>query len=85
MKSGNLNFLEPSGPLQACNGTALPLPTEGEKQYVQLNTAGGHRTGGQLRSAEHLQISPRDPKTFVTKVKTKGPLCLIKHHAIKDL
>jgi hypothetical protein len=26
MKSGNRNFLEPSGPLQACNGTALPLP-----------------------------------------------------------
>ena len=25
MKSGNLNFPEPSGPLQACNGTALPL------------------------------------------------------------
>jgi len=28
MKSGNLNFLEPSGPLQACNGTALPAFTE---------------------------------------------------------
>ena len=28
MKSGNLNFLEPSGPLQACNGTALPLPKQ---------------------------------------------------------
>ena len=27
MKSGNLSFLEPSGPLQACNGTALPLPS----------------------------------------------------------
>ena len=26
MKSGNINFLEPSGPLQACNGTVLPLP-----------------------------------------------------------
>jgi len=26
MKSGNLNFLEPSGPLRASNGTALPLP-----------------------------------------------------------
>ena len=26
MKSGNLNFLEPSGPLQACDGTAIPLP-----------------------------------------------------------
>jgi len=25
MKSGNLNFLEPSGSLQACNGTALPF------------------------------------------------------------
>ena len=24
-KSGNFNFLEPSGPLQACNGTDLPL------------------------------------------------------------
>jgi hypothetical protein len=26
MKSRKLNFLEPSGPLQACNGTALHLP-----------------------------------------------------------
>jgi len=25
MKSGNLNFLKPSGPLQACNGFALPF------------------------------------------------------------
>ena len=25
MKSGNLNFLEPSGPLQAYNGTDLPF------------------------------------------------------------
>jgi len=25
MKSGNLNFLEPSGPLQACNRTTLPF------------------------------------------------------------
>ena len=33
-KSGNLNFLEPSGPVQACNGTALTL----------------YRTGKHLRS-----------------------------------
>ena len=26
MKSGKFNFLEPSGSLQVCNGTALPLP-----------------------------------------------------------
>jgi len=25
MKSGKLNFLEPSGPLRACNGTDLPF------------------------------------------------------------
>jgi len=25
-KSGKLNYLEPSGPVQACNVTALPLP-----------------------------------------------------------
>jgi len=25
MKSGNLNFVETSGLLRACNGTALPL------------------------------------------------------------
>jgi len=24
-KSGNLNFLEPSGPVQACNGSDLPF------------------------------------------------------------
>jgi len=26
LKAGNLNFLEPSGPLQACNGTAFFNP-----------------------------------------------------------
>ena len=30
-KSGNLNFLEPSGPLQACDGTALPF-----YQYIYI-------------------------------------------------
>ena len=35
MKSGNLNFLELSGPLQACNGTALPLPYE---EYILTDT-----------------------------------------------
>jgi len=27
MKSGSLNFLESSGPVEACNGTALPFYT----------------------------------------------------------
>ena len=33
-KSGNLNFLENSGPVQVCNGTALPFLLDG---------VGGHR------------------------------------------
>ena len=32
-KSGNLNFLEPSGPFQACNGTALPFSTRTTHSY----------------------------------------------------
>jgi hypothetical protein len=36
MKSGNLNFLEPSGPLQACNGTDLPFITFSECMFAAL-------------------------------------------------
>jgi len=36
MKSGN-NFLEPSGPLQACNETALPLLKEGIIQEIWID------------------------------------------------
>jgi hypothetical protein len=52
MKSGNLNFLEPSGPLQACDGTALPftfLPgvkTEGD---IRKRFSGGGGGGGEMR------------------------------------
>jgi len=35
MKSGNLNFLEPSGPLQACNGTAAAF-TQKWNETTQL-------------------------------------------------
>jgi hypothetical protein len=38
-KSGNLNFLEPSGQLQACNGTALPLLRANERNLsIQYST-----------------------------------------------
>ena len=49
-KSGNLNFLEPSGPVQACNGTDLPftisilcpwvLHTQSNVIWIFLNTKG---------------------------------------------
>jgi len=45
MKSGSLIFLEPSGPLQACNGTAL-LALELYKVFSTL------REGGTLPSAD---------------------------------
>ena len=38
MKSGNLNFPEPSGPVHACNGTDLPLPLT----YVHDDTIWGN-------------------------------------------
>ena len=38
MKSGNLNFLETSGPLQACNGTALPFMPKYQKERVRKLT-----------------------------------------------
>ena len=36
MKSGNFNFLESSGPLQACNGTDLPLPLPYFQTFTEL-------------------------------------------------
>jgi hypothetical protein len=39
MKSGKLNFLELPGPLQACNGTAFPLPFDLESishNYIMI-------------------------------------------------
>ena len=38
MKSGNLNFLEPSWPLQACNGTAFLYTPVYEYIFVYFNT-----------------------------------------------
>jgi len=35
-QSGNPNFLEPSGPLQACNGTALPFAVSYAKVLLIL-------------------------------------------------
>ena len=44
MKSGNLNFLQPSGPLQVCNETALPLPLPCGSSTVHIYTQTVHRT-----------------------------------------
>jgi len=36
MKSGKVNLLEPSGQLQACNGTALPLLAQCARHFCHL-------------------------------------------------
>jgi len=48
MKYGNLNFLEPSGPFQACNGTDLPFtyncrsqdPTDSTSPTIKIDVPG---------------------------------------------
>jgi len=55
MKSGNLNFLEPSGPLQACNGTDLPFSL----LYLVaaqdgVRTRGKKKRGGEMRPVEAM-------------------------------
>ena len=44
MKSGNLKFPEPSGPLQACNGTALPFICLTTVEKVRKNLSKGKPT-----------------------------------------
>jgi hypothetical protein len=46
---GTLNFLEPSGPFQACNGTALPFMHESE----YLFRAPPRALGGALKLKLH--------------------------------
>jgi hypothetical protein len=38
MKFGNLKFLEPSRPLQACNGTALPYRPDAQGDPAKVTT-----------------------------------------------
>jgi hypothetical protein len=56
-KSGSLNFLEPSGPVQACNGTALPLPLQ--MSYIKSQDFGKCQNPVTLWDEIKRQISPR--------------------------
>jgi hypothetical protein len=67
LKSGSLNLLEPSGPVKACNGIALPLPSLSDKfgpgqltQYSDLLQAGKSRARLPvgLRIFTHIQTGP---------------------------
>ena len=64
-KSGNLNFLEPSGPLQACNGTDLPLPlsfNQKVREIIWKKVGGG---GGGEKTLEGNVVSLEVQSTVV--------------------
>ena len=52
MKSGNLNFLEPSGPLQAYNGTDLPLSFYDKKGDKNISYVFSYTLNGGDREAD---------------------------------
>jgi hypothetical protein len=62
MKSGNLNFLEPSGPLQTCNGTALPGTQLVIREVTNLFRMLTNKT---LRYAGNKAIGPLAVNSFV--------------------
>jgi hypothetical protein len=81
-KSGNLNFLEPSGPLQACNGTAFlfssntqpKLPPNLEGRYPILNTPHlcSIQTKFYTRTKQHIKLCYRNCSvlTFIYYLQT---------------
>jgi len=54
-KSGNLNFVEPFGPVQACNGTALPSSSR-----LCYNLQSGHYTSLTAPNFQHTATQERD-------------------------
>jgi hypothetical protein len=75
MKSGSFNLLEPSRPVEACNGIALPLPTS-QKAGIYV---------GETILTEILTVLSADPQ-IVVALPQKGPqplLCSTHNHHIK--
>jgi len=79
MKSGHLNFLEPSGPLQACNGTALLLPLHS----IILDTIRVHPIRWEWSKEMLLIQNIKQPVlyqcTFKLRTKLHGIPCWIHH------
>jgi len=65
-KSGNLNFLEPSGSVQACNGTALPITLPETNDRSATNSPSYNRSQYSFRSYDiirHLNLFSDDLRT----------------------
>ena len=66
MKSGNLKYLEPSGPVQSCNGTDLPLRKDLHSAVVSLTVhAASQILAFSVTLCEVLSSSSGVPRNFV--------------------
>jgi hypothetical protein len=83
MKSGDLNFLELSGPLQACNGSAIALPLKVKQSHNRPGVAQrvpgvlgsqiswhSARKGGEVFSLTHRP--PLSSGMFLVLIFTRG-------------
>jgi hypothetical protein len=80
MKCGNLNFLEPSGPLQACNGTDLSF------FYVNILRVSAHTI---KKNTEYLLAASKKNGLEVDADKTKNKVMsrgqnAVQNHSIKN-
>jgi hypothetical protein len=67
--SGNLNLLEPSGPVKACNGTALRLPYLANSLATAVSDPVLYRLLPNSKSFYNAQVKPMDlstPEAIVT-------------------
>jgi hypothetical protein len=70
-RSGSLNLLEPSGPVQACKGIALPLPfftnsPDYTDQHMRANTWEG--IGKEMKLKRNFYVSSRDVRIVCTRL-----------------
>jgi len=90
MKSGNLNFLEPSRSLQTCNGTALPFRTYRNYGFCQdrgtqpslksCQSLSASRSSQLLTGPEDASSLPRQADSGSCKQPvTHSPYCVIKN------
>ena len=70
-KSGSLNFLEPSGPVQACNGTALPVYIFNLNKRIADHrcTWKHHRWGNDTRISMSMNEYQPAEETFIEQEK----------------
>jgi hypothetical protein len=72
LKSGSLNILEPSGPVQACNGVALHLPLSEVRSGENICLLTG--------ATDSTLSLTRDPRNKITtsgkQLVNSGEMCL---------